>query len=447
MDHDKFKAQVAIFGVFGVALLAWIRDLVVVGTTATGSLPWVIRQEGLYLTGLLSISLMSFAVLLAARPRWLERPLGGMDRMYWTHKWTGILAVAFGAMHWLVEMSDDVIKSWVGRGGRAPREKLAGLWEVLREMAHEVGEWAIYAVIAMLVLTLWKRFPYRRWRFLHQAMPVIYLLLAFHAAMLAPLAYWSRPAGVFLAIMLILGTYGAVSALARRVGSMRQVGGQVVAVASPAPDIVSITCRLDERWRGHRPGQFAFVTLDDGEGAHPFTIASADRGDRTVVFQIKALGDYTATLAQRVRSGQAVTVEGPYGAFDMARRDRQAKQLWVAGGIGVTPFLAWLEALQGDPQQAPEVDFHYCVKDRSADPFVPELKRLVAALPNIRLHVHGFAQGEALSGAELTRQMQHGARAEVWFCGPGGLANKLRGELAPLWSGRLQFHQEAFEMR
>ena len=32
---------------------------------------------------------------LATRPVWLERPLGGMDRVYRLHKWSGILAVGF----------------------------------------------------------------------------------------------------------------------------------------------------------------------------------------------------------------------------------------------------------------------------------------------------------------------------------------------------------------
>jgi predicted ferric reductase len=60
----------------------------------------------------------------------------------------------------------------------------------------------------------------------------------------------------------------------------------------------------------------------------------------------------------------------------------------------------------------------------------------------VSLHVHGAQQGERLGAAALgdTRQ------AEIWFCGPGGLADSLRGELASL-GRRPRFHQEAFEMR
>ena len=407
-----------------------------------GSPLWVARQEALYLSGLLSIGLMSLSMFLAARPVWVERPLGGLDRMYRTHKWAGILAVSFAALHWLIEMSDDVLKTLVGREGRIAKIKDGGLLESLRHLAEDMGEWAIYALLAMLVLTLWRRFSYRPWRFLHQAMPLLYLMLAFHAVLLAPADYWTQPPGWLLALLLIGGAYGSVVSLAGRIGRARQVQGSIIAVEQTAVDILSVTCQLDPGWRGHRPGQFAFVTFDPGEGAHPYTLASADQGDCRVRFEIKALGDYTRTLAKRLSIGQHITLEGPYGRFDYVRHNPKAKQIWVAGGIGVTPFLAWLESLQARPEQAPAADLHYCTRDRATDAFVPRLETLCVALPGIRLHVHDARQGATLKAATLD-----GAKhAEIWFCGPRGLAESLRHGLRAMgWHPR--FHQEAFEMR
>ena len=66
--------------------------------------PWTVYDQGLLLSGLLSIAFMSLAMMLALRPVWLERPLGGLDQIYLTHKWAGILAVVFAAAHWLIEM-------------------------------------------------------------------------------------------------------------------------------------------------------------------------------------------------------------------------------------------------------------------------------------------------------------------------------------------------------
>ncbi|MBX3687048.1 MAG: ferric reductase-like transmembrane domain-containing protein, partial [Rhodocyclaceae bacterium] len=139
--------------------LCWAQARGANPTPAPYSL-WVLREDALYLSGLLSIALMSLAMVLATRPAPLEKAFNGMDKVYRTHKWAGILAVAFAAAHWLVEMSGDLIKALVGRSGRLPKEHLGGFLDILRDLAKDLGEWAIYAAIAMLAITLWKRFPF-----------------------------------------------------------------------------------------------------------------------------------------------------------------------------------------------------------------------------------------------------------------------------------------------
>jgi len=440
--------QLLIVSLIAGVTAAWGVELATMPSPANAHVLWLARQQALYLSGLLSIALMSLTMLLATRPVWAERPLGGMDRVYRTHKWAGILAVAFAGMHWLIEMSDDILKAVIGRQGRVPKEAFAGFLEAMRHLAKDMGEWTIYVLLAMLAITLWKRIPYRAWRFLHRVMPVLYLMLVFHAALLAPTDYWRQPVGVVLALLLAAGTYGSIRVLAGQIGRTRQADGVVVAVERPAPDLVGVRCRLDRNWRGHRPGQFAFVTFDAGEGAHPFTIASADRGDGIVEFRIKALGDYTARLADRLQVGQAVRIEGPYGCFDLARRDRRRAQVWIAGGIGVTPFLAWLESLQEKPEEAPTAVLHYCTRDGEHDAFVGRLEALCATLPGIRLHVHGAKQGARLDAAVLAAGMAPGRESEmeIWFCGPNGLAGSLREGLQAMGL-KARFHQEAFEMR
>ncbi len=425
-----------------LVVLFWGWDFINAAAPTAAHPLWIARQEALYLSGLLSIAMMSVAMFLSTRPTLLEQPLGGMDRIYRTHKWAGILAVSFAALHWLIEMSSDILKSAIGREGRLPKEKFAGFLEVLRDLAEDMGEWAIYALLAMLAITLWKKFPYRTWRFLHRAMPVLYLMLAFHAALLAPQTYWAQPIGVLLAVLLAAGVYGAIRSLLGGIGRSHLATGTIVAIEHPANDVTTVRCHLAQGWHGHHPGQFAFVTFDETEGAHPFTIASADHGDNTISFQIKALGDYTNGLARRLQAGQAVRVEGPYGRFDIARRNPLARQIWIAGGIGVTPFLAWLESLQGSQETAPAADLHYCTRDRAVDGLVPRLESLCATLPGIRLHIHDARQGAILKAESLGVMKD----AEIWFCGPSGLANALRSGIRAMgWTPR--FHQEAFEMR
>ncbi len=429
-------------GFLSLVTLAWALTPPA-ATDGGAALPWIVRQEALYLTGLWAFSLMSLAIVLATRPAWLERPLGGMDRIYRLHKWAGILAISFAALHWLVEMSDDVIKSVFGREGRLPKDHEGGMLEIMRDVGEDLGEWAIYALLAMLAVTLWKRFPYRPWRSLHHAMPVLYGMLAIHAAFLAPPSYWTTALGALLALFIAAGTHAGLHSLFGRIGHARLITGRVEALREQAAGVTEVRCHLDA-WRGHKPGQFAFATFDHVEGAHPFTIASADRGDGRITFQIKGLGDYTRGLASRLHPGQPVRIEGPYGRFDY-RRSRKAAQIWIAGGIGVTPFLAWLESLQETADAAPNADFYYCTRESVGDPFVARLEALCAALPSIRLHVIGTDRDGPLTA--LTLSERHGAQAEIWFCGPRGFATALRDGYRALGINGLRFHQEAFELR
>lgn len=431
---------------------AWVGTLMVAGGPA-GEFWWQLRAEALNLSGLWAIGLMSLAMLLATRPAWLEGPLGGLDRIYRLHRRAGMLAGVFALAHWLTEMADDLIKALVGRAGKPEREHGGAVFEALRDFAKDLGEWAIYALLALIVLSLLRRFPFRPWRWLHRAMPVLYLMLAFHAALLAPRSYWAQPVGALTGVLLGLGCVAALQSLLGRIGARRRVAGEIVGVESPAPDLTEVSCHVGAGWPGHRAGQFALLTLHPAEGPHPFTIAAADHGDGLLRFDIKALGDYTRGLAARIAAGEPVSVEGPYGRFTFRpRRARHLRQVWIAGGVGITPFLAALEALRrGDAKDGPpagsRIELHYATRAAAGDPFVARLQKLCADLPQVTLAIHDSGRGDTLAIDALQDLPELRAKGEIWFCGPAGFAAALRAQLKARGLGRVPFHQEAFEFR
>ncbi|WP_324187589.1 FAD-binding oxidoreductase [Thiomicrorhabdus heinhorstiae] len=116
----------------------------------------------------------------------------------------------------------------------------------------------------------------------------------------------------------------------------------------PGVKVVEGCIQVDSGWKGHSPGQFAFVTSKSIEGAHPYTIASAWNPDeRSLSFVIKELGDWTGQLQQWLKVGMSVSVEGPYGCFDFS--GRQPRQIWIGAGIGITPFIASMKYLAQAP--------------------------------------------------------------------------------------------------
>src|SRR5690606_38547725 len=70
---------------------------------------------------------------------------------------------------------------------------------------------------------------------------------------------------------------------------------------------------------------------------HPFTIASGKDG--RVHFVVRALGDYTGKLVAQTVPGMHAEIYGPYGRFE---RRPAAREVWIAGGVGITPFISWL---------------------------------------------------------------------------------------------------------
>lgn len=420
-----------------MVLAAW-------GMTVLGSNPsmdvWWWRKQLIFITGLGSFVLMSLIMLLALRPLWLEKRLQGLDKMYRLHKWAGICAISLAVAHYLIDLSKDLLLVFFEPAVKGARVET--FLEVFRGAAKDLGEWSVWIIGIMLVITLWQRFPYHIWRYAHKALAVIYLVIAFHGVVLAPAEWWLQPAGWLVAVSALVGAYAALVALTGRIGHKRRYQGQILSVTPMHGEVLEVTCQLPTHW-SHTPGQFAFLTFDRFEGAHPFTVSSADHGNGQVTFAIKALGDYTRGLHARLSVGQQVSVEGPYGCFDI-NFEHGDEQVWIGAGIGVTPFIAWLQALQANPEHAPTATLYYCVKNAQEGVFAKQLQTLVAALPSITLKLHYSDELGHLCAEDALPQSND---SHIWFCGPQKFADALQQGMQKLGCPSGNFHKEYFQMR
>jgi predicted ferric reductase len=411
---------------------------------------FALRTVWVQYSGVLAMGMMSVAMLLAARPAALEPLLGGLDKMYRLHKWLGIGALMLSVTHWLWAKGPKwaVGWGWLERPQRGPRPQTTGLEAVLggwRGTAEGLGEWAFYAAVVLIVLALIKRFPYRLFAKTHTLLAVAYLVLAFHTVVLIRFDYWTQPIGWVMALLVAAGTVSALRVLTRQVGAGRRAQGTIEALHPyPALQVLQSTLRMDERWHGHQPGQFAFVTRTRAEGAHPYTIASAwDAGERRIVFVTKALGDYTRTLADTLRVGERVTVEGPYGCFTFGGAQR--RQIWVGAGIGITPFIARMNELAREGGDGREIDLFHSTA--VADEAALARMRADAEAAGIRLHILVDARDGRLSGERLRAAVPRWRESSVWFCGPASFGQALRKDLTAHGLPADAFHQELFEMR
>jgi predicted ferric reductase len=442
--------KIAIWAIPAILTALWVAANVPLPDTLSFI---AIRNLVVQYSGVLGMGAMSVAMILATRARWLESWVNGLDKSYRLHKWLGISALVLSIAHWVASQGP---KWMVGLGlieapNRGPRggsgqalEGIQGFFMSQRGLAESVGEWAFYTAVLLIALALIQRFPYRLFASTHTLIAIAYLALVAHSVVLLNFDDWTQPLGIAMALLMAGGVVSALLALSRQIGRGSRAAGQIKSIRTfPELNSTAVSIALNEGWAGHAAGQFAFVTFDPKEGTHPFTIASAwDPATREVLFISKALGDYTGILPRTLAVGGQATVEGPYGRFTFD--DGKDRQIWIGGGVGITPFIARMKHLAKTPGTK-SVDLIHSTKEVSAAALA--LLKADAETAGIRLHVLVDDKDGFLTGERLRKLVPDWQSASVWFCGPAGFGQVLRGDLLANGLGSDRFHQEVFNMR
>jgi len=417
-----------------------------------------LRGSMVQLTGVLAMGCMSLAMILALRPRWPERWLGGLDKMYRLHKWLGIGALVLSVTHWLWTQGPKWAVGFglLERPVRGPRAPVDNMFHQLllsqRGLAEDVGEWAFYVAVVLIVVALVRWIPYHIFYKTHRLLAAAYLVLAFHAVVLLEFGYWLTPLGLMMAVLLASGSVASVLVLLRRVGAQLKAEGRITYLRYyPELRVLEGEIDIPQGWPGHKAGQFAFVSGDPTDGPHPFTIASAwHPSQHRLTFVAKELGDFTSTLRDRRYVGEPVTVEGPYGCFTFD--DDRPCQIWVGAGIGITPFIARMKEIALERQSAPdtyrpqEIHLFHPTADYSEEAIAK--LQADAGAAGVQLHVLYDKRDGRLNGERIRAVVTGWREASIWFCGPSAFGRALRQDFARHgFDVSKRFHQELFEMR
>ena len=356
--------------------------------------------------GAASIAAMSLTLILSTRPRWAEPLFGGLDRMYKVHKWLGIAALALMIGHNTFEPElENVV-----------RETRLG------EFASDVGEVAFNGLIGLILISWIKRIPFTRlelpwsiWRFTHRFTGLLFAVAALHQFAV------DKPSGLDGTLDLYLNALSLAGLAAwlfmQFVAPYLRPRAFVLENIDRHGSVAEVTLRPEGRALRWRPGQFAFLSAPDAgmAEAHPFTIASAPRADGHLRFGIKALGGWTRRLPERLAHGQRLRVEGPYGRFVFRKRAR--RQVWLAGGIGITPFLAWAEALTDTDQQ--EIALVWVVTTRTEAFAAERLAAIAARHAGLTVHIVASAEDGRFTAQRLTQLVPFPLHeSELFYCGP-----------------------------
>lgn len=176
-------------------------------------------------------------------------------------------------------------------------------------------------------------------------------------------------------------------------------------------------------------GQYAKISIPDTDQKRSYSFATASNNQGNLQFLIRVLpqGIMSEYVNKRCQVGDTLTLEAPLGSFYL--REVQQRLIMVAGGTGLSAFLAMLDELitatelNAELKNVP-VELFYCVS-READ--LCELSRLEAyktSLPKFNYQLVVSDPSSTFSGHKgritdvLNADDLRSTEFDMYVCGP-----------------------------
>ncbi|NVK33281.1 MAG: ferric reductase-like transmembrane domain-containing protein [Rhodobacteraceae bacterium] len=379
--------------------------------------------------GASGLTAMTLALILAARIPVIDRIMVGAGRAYRLHRWLGYTSIVVIVGHW-------VLASPVG----------TGLIPALAPSATEAGMWSAIALIFLAVASALKLVPYHIWKWSHYLMGPVYIAAVYHT-------FFSKipvaTAGFVWWVLVVLSLLGLAAYAWTLVRLVLKPGVYIITEVEPIKQGVDLKLvpagpADEQHWR---PGQFASISFDwrGSPERHPFTIASSARSHE-MRFLIGNRGDFTAGLMTGLKRGDRVKIHEICGDFTPSYvPDRRKPQVWVAGGIGVTPFLAAVDAMV--PDDGPSIDLIYSYRSLEWAVDVERLAKAAERLPQLRVHFLGTDVANAFDNETLMHLCAPGwQNGDLYVCGPEPLIDIVCSSWRD-YHGQGQIHVELFDFR
>ena len=368
------------------------------------------------------VTVFAFNFLMATRARWVEKLFGGLDKMYVIHRRSGVIAVFLLLAHFLVVPRDLVEFN--------PGKPLGFYGFIL----------ILIGVFLSASKVMKRKIPYHKWINFHKLMGIFYVLAVIHGIMVKSLIQELPMTRVYVFGMAFIGV-GAwfYRAFLYRIFN-KQLDYKVTAVNDLGSGIAEIQLKAKDDQLKFMAGQFAFFNFPaiNKREQHPFTISSHPNDDGMRI-TVKGLGDYTNELSKKLNIGDIAKVEGPFGHFS-SRYMKEREQIWIAGGIGITPFLSLAKDIHVN-----KVKLLWCVNTEEEAIYAKELQ--ATAKDNASLEViiwaskeHGHLTADKLGLTEFTNKA-------FLICGPQILKESLRKQLKAKGVKSKQMYDEEFAFR
>lgn len=208
----------------------------------------------------------------------------------------------------------------------------------------------------------------------------------------------------------------------------KTVAGSIASSAPLTHDILEIRVRLDEPLPHYLAGQYAEISISGIARPRSYSFARAPETEEKgyVSFFVRHVpgGEMTGWLHARDRTGERVTVSGPFGSFYL--RESACPMLCIAGGSGMAPVKALLEHLsnRGFNRQViylfgarTQRDL-FCLEDMQRIKAIANGKFRFIPVLSQEPEVSGWQGARGMVTEHIVRQNVDLASCQAYLCGP-----------------------------
>ncbi len=381
-------------------------------------------------------ALTAFALMpiLAMRHRFIEQLFGGLGTVYKLHRNIGKIIFILIFAHPILLLGGRMVsgRSFVTAWDWASLVVISGLT-------------ALAVINGLILIALYAQIKHQKWIKFHRVLGWFLPVLFFHALVARSQVVTVKPLLIFT---LVLGMLGFVAFLYRSVFTLfvHRYRYVIAEVNHPSPSVTELLLKPERVSMTYTPGQFAFVSFDSDvvdKEPHPFSFTTGNNGPY-LRFAVKDLGDDTAKY-KNLTPGTKVLVEGPYGKFDY-KASKNRDQVWIAGGVGITPFLSMARSLNENNDY--KIHLFYAADKLEDAVFLRELMAIKKTLPDtfnltlVNRQWSGFLSADILSG-----QVSDLNKKDYFICGPPPMMKAVRASLNNLGVSSSRIHSEEFSMR
>ncbi|MDR3273015.1 MAG: ferric reductase-like transmembrane domain-containing protein [Flavobacteriaceae bacterium] len=401
------------------------------------------REQFIFFTGICTMIFMTTAMLISLRIPLISKYLKGLDKAYSVHKNLGLAAAVSLSFHYLAE---DAPK-WLYNAGLLKINENY-LSENNNEFFHESGLLAaliaFFLIIILLIITQIHKIPYHWFRSTHKIFSVVYLFAAYHAVLSLIDRHWQFSLGGILLIFIIfLGIIASLVSILAKIGEKRKFSAKIVKIDIFCKNILDVYLSVENQEFKYKAGQYVFLKFSFSSEPHPFTISSFDMKRKILRFSIKDLGDFTHNLFNIAKIGDEVEVEGAYGEFLF--EDDFNRQIWIAAGIGITPFMARLDYFSTNKNNK-QIFLFYSSRGHKNEIFPKDLEQ-ICSLNNVKLIHVNTLENQRITIDFIKEKSGDLENASLWFCGNENFGHSLLKWLKFSNFDMKNLHYDTFNMR